>query len=181
MSRKASQTFSSLSKLMDHIADPNQSKARGKGLRDSLNVRSKLYENSKNPVRYPGDPDMKTLKVRSNYARSRTVMLDSLVLKFDDHGVASFPAHLLPILEKEMAVKPGRYFLVQDTPQTQETVPVESGSIAPPTSVVRDEVFSALERIAAKLKAEPAAEEEQVDEVEDEDDDWDLPIEEMEI
>lgn len=178
MSRKSPQSFSSTSKLMDHIADPAQGKSRGQGLRDSLNVRSKIYENSKQPARYPGDPNMKTLKVRSNYARSRTVVLDSLVLKFDDHGEASFPAHQLPMLEHEMAIKPGRYQLVADEAPTVVVSQTQVVGTPDASTSSREDIFAALERIADKLKDFSIVQDDSPMDLED--DEWDLPIEEME-
>ncbi len=57
---------------------------------------------------------MKSLRVRSNFARNRVVMLGDLVLRFDSTGHATMPEHQLSILKSEMRVRPGRYHILQE-------------------------------------------------------------------
>lgn len=53
---------------------------------------------------------MSDVVVKSNYARSRTILLDGRYpLSFDGEGKARIPAHLRESFEREMAAKPGRY------------------------------------------------------------------------
>lgn len=65
---------------------------------------------------------MKRLKIKSNYLRDRTFMYEDLLLRFDDSGVADFPADELPTIRKLMRVRPGRFWFLEDT----EEVDVET-------------------------------------------------------
>lgn len=59
---------------------------------------------------------MSDLKVKSN-VKNRTILLDGrFPLVFDDKGFGKMPAHLLPALELEMKMKPGRFSIVNDAP-----------------------------------------------------------------
>lgn len=63
---------------------------------------------------------MKLLKVKSNFARSKALVLGArgeLVLHFDRDGIATFPEHLLPLLKAEMRAKPGRFQIIEDVPR----------------------------------------------------------------
>lgn len=67
---------------------------------------------------------MKRLRVKSNYARNKTLVLgpnNNLVLHFDRHGVAAFAAHLLPVLQAEMQMRPGRFRVLKDEPKAPES------------------------------------------------------------
>jgi hypothetical protein len=72
-------------------------------------VRLELSKNlAKDVVRRT--PVMTDVVVKSNYARSRTILLDGRYpLSFDAEGRARIPAHLRESFEREMAAKPGRY------------------------------------------------------------------------
>lgn len=67
---------------------------------------------------------MSDVVVKSNYARSRTILLDGRYpLSFDGEGKARIPAHLRESFEREMAAKPGRYsFDVQPVVQVAPEV-----------------------------------------------------------
>lgn len=57
---------------------------------------------------------MSDLKVKSNVP-NRTILLDGrFVLNFDSAGIGFIPVHLLPLLEREMAMKPGRFSIIID-------------------------------------------------------------------
>lgn len=59
---------------------------------------------------------MSDLKVKSNVP-NRTILLDGrFPLVFDAKGVGKLPAHMLPALEREMTMKPGRFTVLGDTP-----------------------------------------------------------------
>lgn len=59
---------------------------------------------------------MSDLKVKSN-VKNRVILLDGRIpLVFDSDGIGKLPAHLLPVLELEMRMKPGRFSVVSDVP-----------------------------------------------------------------
>lgn len=85
---------------------------------------------------------MKRVQVKSNFARNRTLILGSrseLVLRFDRHGVASCPTHLLPILQEEMRRRPGRFRVL-----SEERAPVEQTPLA-------EQVSEMLEKLDAEI------------------------------
>lgn len=53
------------------------------------------------------------MKVKSNSIRDRALVVDTLVLRFDEKGVAEVPEHSREILERHMAVHPGRLTLLE--------------------------------------------------------------------
>lgn len=58
---------------------------------------------------------MSSLKIKSNFARNRVIMLDgSHPLKFDQYGEASCPVHLRDALDRLMVAKPNRFWIVED-------------------------------------------------------------------
>lgn len=57
---------------------------------------------------------MSDLKVKSNVP-NRTVLLDGrFALNFNAEGIGFVPAHLLPVLEREMRMKPNRFSIIVD-------------------------------------------------------------------
>lgn len=66
----------------------------------------------------------KTLKVKSNFARDRVVLLTSgYALKFDGSGIAHLPTSQLSALNVEMKARPGRFCVIPEEGK-QEPVPV---------------------------------------------------------
>lgn len=65
------------------------------------------------------------LKLKSNFARNVAVLIDSVHIQFDKDGVGSVPAQYRPIIEREMAFKPGRYLFLEDV-KPQEVVAVQA-------------------------------------------------------
>lgn len=58
---------------------------------------------------------MSELTIKSNFARDKVIMLDGLhPLKFDGKGEASCPAHMREAVERLMASRPGRFWLVEE-------------------------------------------------------------------
>jgi len=105
------------SALVMSIHDIEQVKQRGKARRNSSSMQRKLFEQSREDGSDSVEEmPMKRLKVYCNYARDQAVMLGGgkLILTFNGDGYATMPAILLPLLEAEMRVKPGRYRLVEE-------------------------------------------------------------------
>lgn len=83
---------------------------------------------------------MSDLKVKSNVP-NRTILLDGrFAVSFDADGIGFVPSHLLPILEREMAMKPGRFSIVID--EVAESV-VEPPALVESPPVAKDEVKEA--------------------------------------
>lgn len=58
---------------------------------------------------------MSSLKVKSNFARDRVILLDGKYsLKFNQFGEASCPSYYREALERLMASKPNRFWIVED-------------------------------------------------------------------
>ncbi len=86
---------------------------------------------------------MSDLKVRSN-VKNRTILLDGrFPLVFDAEGFGKMPAHLLPLLEREMTMKPGRFSVVSEEAPVAP-VPVEVPVEAPPAKVEEEKVEEAV-------------------------------------
>lgn len=69
---------------------------------------------TKSPEVQP-DKYMKNLKLQGKGAfKSRTVTFGSMILEFNDEGVAVFPEPLLTEVEKLMRLKPGRFHVMKD-------------------------------------------------------------------
>lgn len=90
---------------------------------------------------------MDTLTIKSNFARDRVIVLGSgtLVLAFNQEGLATMPKHLLPVLQKEMRVRPGRYTVVTPELPPKLESPVEK-------RLARD-MANATEALLAKLQS----------------------------
>lgn len=74
---------------------------------------------------------MTDVRVKSNYARSRTILLDGRYpLSFDAEGRACIPAHLREAFEREMAARPGRYSF--EVPAAVAIAPVVVEPVAKP-------------------------------------------------
>jgi hypothetical protein len=105
---------------------------KGKTAKD---LNAALFEESKKPESRgeKKEPVMaaKPLKVKSNYARNRVVVLrGQCVLSFDENGEATMPAHLRHLLELEMKHRPGRYTIVQDPkPRPKKVAPKVEGKL----------------------------------------------------
>jgi len=102
---------------------------------------------------------MKKLRVKSNYARDKTIVLganNELILRFDRHGYAVFPAHFLPVLETVMYYKPGRYRVVKE----------DAEAVEPATPEAKPK----LQNLLATLKKEAEEEAEEDDAPEEEED-----------
>lgn len=87
-----------------------------------------------NPVQLTNKgTSMEELKVRSNFARNRTILLDGKYgVTFDGQGIARIPGNLTEAFNREMAARPGRYTILETVkldPQPEVTptvqVPVE--------------------------------------------------------
>lgn len=106
-------------------------------------IYNEVYEKSRNPENFESrSQPMKRVQVKSNFARNRTLILGSrseLVLRFDRHGVASCPTHLLPILQEEMRRRPGRFRVL-----SEERAPVEQTPLA-------EQVSEMLEKLDAEI------------------------------
>ena len=75
------------------------------------------------------------LKVRSN-VRNKTILLGGrFPLVFDEDGVGRMPAHLLPMLEVEQRMKPGRYTLEPAEPTVEPVVEMPLEEPAPVVEV----------------------------------------------
>jgi hypothetical protein len=111
------------------VLSPIDAKPKKGKTAKELNVA--LFEESKKPESRgeKKEPIMaaKPLKVKSNYARNRVVVLrGQCVLSFDENGEATMPAHQKHLLELEMKHRPGRYTIAQDpTPKKPTPKPVE--------------------------------------------------------
>lgn len=132
------------SKLQERrLADKS---ARGKSL---AAVQQSQFEKVCNlPTTYSATKGTQMLKLRSNYAKDRTVSVGDCYLRFNKDGIATVPTHYKDTIDKEMVVKPGRYFwLVEEEVQ----VPVEEVVVEPD---LEQEMTETLESIA-ELQSEP--------------------------
>lgn len=94
---------------------------------------------------------MSDLKVKSNVP-NRTILLDGrFVINFDANGTGFVPKHLLPVLEREMIMKPGRFHIVIDEvaesvmepPALVEDLPLEIENEVKNESVAEEEAVPA--------------------------------------
>lgn len=171
MARKSKplESFKSASSLVGHLAKEEVVEQRRVASNKAIHARGKLYELSTKQQPTSIEVPMKTLKVFSNFARSRTIVLGSkseLVLQFDEHGTASCPEHLLPILEDVMRAKPGRFTLVQKKEET-------------PGEVANPEILKVFRAAVQRVLANNADDDDSTDEDElDDDADFDVDLNE---
>lgn len=118
---------------------------RGKSL---VAVQQSQFEKIYNlPTTYSAIKGTQMLKLRSNYAKDRTVSVGDCYLRFNKDGIATVPTHYKDTIDKEMVVKPGRYFWV-----VEEEVQVPVEVVVEPD--LEQEMTETLESIA-ELQAEP--------------------------
>lgn len=131
------------SKLQERrLADKS---TRGKSL---VAVQQSQFEKVYNlPTNYSAIKGTQMLKLRSNYAKDRTVSVGDCYLRFNKDGIATVPTHYKDTIDKEMVVKPGRYFWV-----VEEEVQVPVEVVVEPD--LEQEMTETLESIA-ELQDEP--------------------------
>ena len=96
------------------------------------------------------------LKLKSNFARDRTVSVGDCYLRFNGDGEANVPPHFKETLDREMTVRPGRYQWVQeqvsDSPEPEAIVePV----VSEPTFSLEEDIEKVLD---SEEEEEPKAE-----------------------
>lgn len=165
---KPVESFNSASSLVSHLSKEEVVEQRRIASNKAIHARGKLYEISTKQQATSVEVPMKTLKVFSNFARSRTIVLgpkSELVLQFDEHGAAYFPDHLLPILEDVMRTKPGRFTLVKKEEDSKDK------------EVANPEMLEVFRTAMQRLLADDADDENLEDELDD-DADFDVDLNE---
>lgn len=124
----SSSQISGLSNLVTAIHSYESHVSRDDSKREPLLVRSKLYEESRRLDKKTRDGErtpVTRIKVKSNHARSKALVIGGgqVVLQFDNQGIATMPAHFLPVLQAEMRARPGRLQIVSDEPEVEEVAP----------------------------------------------------------
>jgi hypothetical protein len=144
-----SQPIKSISNLVLAMSDKKEQLKRISNRRSPQQLTHKLYKKSSEGRHESNGNDlMKKVRVHSNFARSRVVMLDTLVLHFDEYGDADFPKHQLPVLQAAMRARPGRYTIYPDT----ESSPALEPQVSVPEEVV-EEVSQQVKDLLVNLKA----------------------------
>jgi len=154
------------SDLVLAMQDKAEVAKRRAGRRSIQQLQARLYEKSREGLSTSsGNDQMKSLKVRSNFARDRVIVLGNgeLVLHFDGSGLATFPEHLLPLLQAEMRSRPGRYRLEEipvPSPEPKVVAPVKvEAKVAEQVQEQVKELLSSLKASEETGDAEPVSEE----------------------
>jgi hypothetical protein len=103
--------------------DKKISKARGKRAGE---LKTTLFANSMKPEHPQTNQEilMKRVKVKSNSIRGKVLVVgDSLVLNFDENGVAECFASDVPQIKAYCRVRPNRIALVEDAPKKAAPAP----------------------------------------------------------
>ena len=151
-----SQNVKSISNLVLAMQDREAQMERVASRRTQSKMKQELYKkSSEGRHESPWEKEMKMVKVSSNYARDRVVMIagGKLILHFDSHGEAEMPEHQLDLMKAEMRVRPGRYklHLEEEAPAAPVVAPVEETAV-----VMREQVASLLEVLEAEAsESEP--------------------------
>lgn len=118
--------------------------------KSSWRVQSSLSELvNKPPMAKQEVEHVRMLKLKSNYARNRTVSVGDFYLLFNGDGETEVPEHYRDGLELEMSRRPGRYRWVTDEP----TVSAEP-TVVPEPEVVEEPSFSLEKEIEEVLETE---------------------------
>lgn len=80
--------------------------------------------------------EMKTVDVKSNYAKDRVEVFGDLILKFDINGICKLPVHQLPELAVIQRAKPGRFTVV--VAEAPVAAPVIVAPVTAPKPVVEE-------------------------------------------
>lgn len=151
------EVFKSISNLALSMQDKETRMARAAGRRNEAKLKQEIFQKSREGRHEtPWGNPMKMIKVTSNYARNRTIMVagGQLILHFDQQGVAELPEHKLDLLKAEMRVRPNRYF-IQEVEQEAPKVVVEDRTKV----VMKAQVENLIATLAAEASPEPVDEE----------------------
>jgi len=125
------------------------SKPTGKSLWSVQSTQLELF--NKAPMAKQEMKQVTMLKVKSNFAKNRTVSIGDFHIAFDSNGETLVPSHYKEALDREMIVRPGRYCWVEE--RLPEVTVVEENldsQISP-----EEETFSLEQEIEEVLEAEP--------------------------
>lgn len=140
------ETIKGTSRLSEEIFS---SRSTGKS---SWKVQSSLSELvNKPPMAKQEVEQERMLKLKSNYARNRTVSVGDFYLLFNSDGEAEVPEHYRDVLEIEMSRRPGRYQWVQ----CESSVSVEPAQQEPEPEI-EETSFSLEKEIEEILETEEA-------------------------
>lgn len=93
----------------------NQARKSLKGQKSVNQVQMDMVEMFlKSPTPLQEVEPVKKLKLKSNSVRDRMHPVGSLMLKFDEDGVAEFAEHHLAAVKAYMALRPGRFRVLED-------------------------------------------------------------------
>lgn len=124
------------------------SKPTGKSLWSVQSTQSELF--NKAPMAKQEMKQVNMLKVKSNFAKNRTVSIGDFHIAFDSNGEVLVPSHYKEALDREMIVRPGRYWWVEE--KLPEHIALDEYYS---TQIEAEETFSLEQEIEEVLEAEP--------------------------
>lgn len=146
-----SETITGLGNYLSHIGSHSGSSPGGGSPRTSGEVLLKLGELS-NKEHEKGKQEMPpTILVKCNLAMGRNYNMQGYNITFDRYGIASIPAQLRPLVEREQLFRPGRFEIIEKQPAVEEPAPVPA-PIVPQIAEVDTDPVADLEGALASLE-----------------------------
>lgn len=166
-----SQHIQSVSNLILAMQDKEEGMKRVANRRTTQQLKAQLYQKSREPAEPESQPwgnPMKRVRVKSNFARDRVVMLGNgqLVLRFDAQGFATMPEHQLHLLNAEMRSRPGRYQVLSDALKPKKQAAKDQAPASEMAPELKEQVKELLGSLKAAEESAPEPEEAKAEEPE---------------
>lgn len=147
-----SETITGLGNYLSHIGSHSGSSPGGGSPRTSGEVLLKLGELS-NKEHEKGKQDMPpTILVKCNLAMGRNYNMQGYNVTFDRYGIASIPAQLRPLVEREQIFRPGRFEIIEEQPVVDEPAVAPVPEPVPQIAAIDTDPVADLEGALASLK-----------------------------